>query len=130
MSQQEIDERIKYSQQRALQYGFHQVTALAVYREFDTLIAPATFGFRSLKLGLYAKQVTSEIFHLIKFQAYKGATYGVRWGVSLAYMPHTWFPKPKWHRTLASAQFDLFEEPVDYLISDAAPWREREQYYV
>jgi len=129
MNQQEIDERIRYGKQRAAQYGFRQISAAVVYGLFDMIVAPTTPGFAILKPGLYGKHVTSEIFHLIKFQAYKGATYMIRWGVSLTYMPHAWLPKPKWHRTMASAQFDLFEEPVDYLVSDDAPWREREQFY-
>jgi hypothetical protein len=47
---------------------------------------------------------------MLSLQAYKGRDYGLRWGVSLTYVPHSWDDKLGWHRTLKSSRYDLFEE--------------------
>jgi len=60
-----------------------------------------------------AKQVSDEIIHLIKLTAYKGAIYGLQWGVSLTYVPHRWENELRWHRSFKSAVFDLSDELND-----------------
>jgi hypothetical protein len=58
---------------------------------------------------------------LLALELYKGAVCGVRFGVSLRYFPFPYEPKLRWHRTLASARFDLFEEPAAYFAGTSAP---------
>lgn len=52
------------------------------------------------------------LVHVVKLQAMKGGAYQPVWGASFAFMPHTWKPKAKFHRTLKGARLDLFERPT------------------
>jgi hypothetical protein len=47
----------------------------------------------------------------LKLRPFKGAAYDICFGVSLSYVPYPYAPKLKWHRTMKSANLDLFEAP-------------------
>jgi hypothetical protein len=113
----------------AEKYGWSTVPAEVIYSAFDQIVAPGSFGFGSVKRGLAAVQVNDDIFHVIQFCAGKGSLYSIRWGVSLAYVPHEWSDKCKFHRTLKSVHFDLFENASDFLVKDPYSGEDR-QYLV
>jgi hypothetical protein len=104
--------------ERAKKYGYEMVSASKVYDAFNTIAPPSLPRFAVLKEGQLVREVCSDIVHLINLSATKGGRYTFRWGVSLTYVPHEWDPKPKFHRTLKSARFDLFEDPYEFLITD------------
>jgi hypothetical protein len=128
MNDEKTAERIQYFRDVATEHGYQTVPTATVYRTFRDVVQPTQLGFSEIKTSLYGKPINDDITHLISFQALKGAGYTVRWGVSLAYMPHKWSPKPQWHRSLKSSRFDLFETPFDYLHTHAIHWRESEAY--
>jgi len=71
-------------------------------------VLPALADFTRLKKSCFAKQINEDIFHAIKFERSRGS-YVFRWGVSLSNVPHEWEEKYKFHRTLKSARFDLYD---------------------
>jgi hypothetical protein len=50
------------------------------------------------------------LLHLIELSPLKGGVCGFKWGVSLPYLPHEFRRPPRFHRTEASARFDLWSE--------------------
>jgi hypothetical protein len=130
MNTSDLEVRTQYWYQRTAKYGNCRVPATTVHDIFEEVVHPQHLGFALIKKGLFGKQIANDIAHLLKFQAYKGAMYSFRWGVSLGYMPHEWKPKLKCHRSFASARFDLFEQPFDFLFTGTTPWRESETYGV
>jgi hypothetical protein len=104
---------------RAKKYGWSPVAASEVYACFEEVVAAAEPTFTSLKKGSLVRQDSSDFVSLIRLCAGKGATYSFRWGLSLAFLPHEWEPGSKYHRTLKSARFDLWENPSDFLVADA-----------
>ena len=103
---------------RAAKFGYGQVPASEVWAAFEQVVVPSCSGFLQAKRGLLARQINSDMFHLVSFGAGKGGIYGFRWGVSLAYVPHEWEEACKYHRTLKAVRFDLFEDPWEFLIED------------
>lgn len=103
--------------------GWESTPAAEIYKIFAAVVTVP--GFQSIAKGILARQITSDIIHVIKLEAYKGGTYGFRWGVSLTYMPHSWNTGPRWHRTLTSARLDLFDQladlPSDLNLTKVAP---------
>lgn len=99
----------------AERYGYDEVPASQVYVTFEAISDRGAAGFSTIKPGLYGKVVDADIIHVMKMQAVKGASYTVRWGVSLSYVPRVQGERVRWHRTLKSAALDLFEEPLEYL---------------
>jgi hypothetical protein len=87
------------------------VPAAKIYEIFAMVVKVP--GFQSIAKGILARQITSDIVHVIKLEHYKGAFYGFRWGVSLTYLPHTWDGGLRWHRTLKTARLDLFDQFFD-----------------
>ena len=57
-----------------------------------------------------------DIVQLLRFQAYKGYSYGFVWGVSLAFVPHEFDRRLRFHRTMKSADLDLFEAASDEFV--------------
>jgi hypothetical protein len=104
--------------ERARKHGYEIVSASKVYDAFNNTVPPSLPKFAALKESQLAHEVCPDIVHLIKLSALKGGMYTFRWGVSLSYVPHEWDPKPKFHRTLKSARFDLWEDPFEFLITD------------
>lgn len=47
----------------------------------------------------------------------------------MAWVPRVSRGKVKWHRTLGSTEFDLWDQAYDYLIRSDTPWREADLYY-
>jgi hypothetical protein len=87
------------------------VPATTIYQIFaDVVQLP---GFQTVRKGALAKQISDDVIHLITLTAYKGATYGFRWGVSLTYVPHRWENELRWHRSIKSATLDLWEQLAD-----------------
>ena len=105
---------------RAKHLGWDQVPASEVYQAFNEIVASSEQAFASLADGKLARQVAGDIVHLITFTAGgRGGVYAFRWGVSLAYVPHEWVPKAKYHRTLKSARVALWED-VEFVVADPA----------
>lgn len=76
------------------------IPADEVYRVFEKIVVLS--GFQLIRKGMLARQVSEEIIHLINLAAYKGAIYGIQWGVSLNYVPHRWENELRWHRSIKS----------------------------
>jgi hypothetical protein len=123
MDEREIAERLQHFQKIASKHGYQTVPAATVYQAFDELAQPGRLGFVTIRTGLYGRVVNDDLVHLMKLQALKGASYSVWWGVSLSYVPHEWRTGLRWHRSLRSSRFDLFEIPG----ASAADWRETEK---
>jgi hypothetical protein len=91
-------------------FGYAEVTAAQARAIFDDVIAPklASLGLQEIKGMRWGAQRAQEIVQLVDFFRGKGM-YSFQWGVSLGWIPRDWDTKPKWHRTMKSAQFDLWE---------------------
>lgn len=111
MDEKEIPERLAYFQRIASVYGYHTVPTATIYQSFKDLVQPTKLGFEIIRRGLFGRVVNKDLLHLLKLQAIKGASYSVWWGVSLSYMPHEWGSRLRWHRSIKSSRFDLFEIP-------------------
>jgi hypothetical protein len=98
----------------AQQYGHDFIPAQTIYQAFVEIVRPDILEFTETRLGTYARSASPHIFHMLSLQAYKGRNYGIRWGVSLSYVPHNWDERLRWHKTLKSCRYDLFEEPASY----------------
>ena len=108
---------------RGEKFGYANVPASDVYAAFDQVVVPSCSGFAQIKQGLLARQISPDVFHLISFGSDKRGSYCFRWGVSLAYVPHEWGERCRYHRTLKSVRFDLFEDPLEFVVQD---WRSAE----
>ncbi len=84
-------------------------------------------GFTEVRSGWWVRAASADIFHFLRNS--RGFDYRFRWGVSLAWVPRVSRGKLKWHRTLKSAEFDLWDQAYDYLIRSNTPWREADVYY-
>jgi hypothetical protein len=102
------------SDRRLVKYGIDFIPAETIYKGFEDIVQPERLGFTRIKHGMYAKPASPCIFHILSLQAYKGRNYGIRWGISLTYVPHGWEQNLRWHKTLKGCRFDLFEEPASY----------------
>lgn len=87
------------------------IPAAKIYEIFAAVVTVP--GFQLIAKGILAREVTSDIIHVIRLAAYKGGAFGFEWGVSLTYMPHSWNTGLRWHRSLTSARFDLFDRLAD-----------------
>lgn len=90
---------------------WESVPVETVYAIFKEVVAPPGFGL--LKGGTLAQRIDDNVTHLIVLGHYKGGMYGLQWGVSLTFVPHTWENDLRWHRTPKSARFDLWEHLFD-----------------
>lgn len=88
---------------------FDEVPVAKVRQAFEALARLGAEGFQAIAPGLYARTTHDEIVQLVKLLSIKDGSYSLQWGVSLAWLPHVFEPKPRFHRTLKSARFDLFE---------------------
>ena len=107
-----MKDKIDAFYQRVEKYGgWQHVAAEKIYAIFDEVVQPAKLGFEAAKPGMLVRAVDHDIAHLLKLRPLKGAAYEVCFGVSLSYVPYPYVPKLKWHRTMKSANLDLFEAP-------------------
>src|SRR2546421_10530882 len=90
---------------RAKEYGWSQVAAAKLYATFDEIVSQAEPTFTPLKNGQLVRQSSESIVQMFQIGACKGGQYAFRWGLSLAFVPHEWSPRPKFHRTLKTARF-------------------------
>ena len=95
--------------------GFRQVAAKRVHAIFEEIVDASHIEFEKVKRGYLARKVDEDIVHVLKLQATKGGAYGLSYGVSLSYVPYPYIPVLKWHRTLKSANLDLFEQPQEQM---------------
>jgi hypothetical protein len=114
------DEAVIVAYQRwQRKYGDEESDPLAaadVYRLLEEITQPAELGLAPIRRGLFGRQVNADVIQLLRFSAYKGYSYGVEWGVSLSFVPHDFertVRRVRFHRTLKSAQFDLWESATD-----------------
>lgn len=89
-------------------YGNEEVKPAQSYEYFEAQVGMGD-DFIRLKPGFLARSVTDEIIQVMRLQLGKGMSCNFIWGVSLAWLPHIFEPRPRFHRTLKSARFDLFE---------------------
>jgi hypothetical protein len=66
--------------------------------------------FASSGRGVYVRPIDGDVAHVLKLQAWKGASYSFNWGVSLAYVPTKLALPLRFHRTVKSAKLDLWED--------------------
>jgi hypothetical protein len=76
----------------------------------EELIGPDVADLSSLGGARFAAVESPDITRLLKLEAWKGAVYSFSWGVSLAYIPNKLSLPLRFHRTLKSARFDLWED--------------------
>ena len=117
--------RQKYLEQVGRKYGHENVPFSRVYPHFEEVSSVAARGYSSLGKGLYGKPVSDDIVHLLKVYFVKGGRCVLKWGASLSFVPHQWDKELRWHRTLKSSHFDLFELSLDYF--HTKHWRENEE---
>jgi len=98
-------------------YGYGAVAAREAYAMFEGMASPGLGGFSIIKPGRFARQVNVDLIHILGLGARKGWSYTVSWGASLPYLPEVRGGRLRWHRTLKSAIFDLWEDPFEYLAS-------------
>lgn len=87
-----------------------------VYQLLEEIAQPAQLGLEPIRRGLFGRQVNSDVIQLLRFAPYKGYSYGFEWGVSVSFVPHDLertVRRVRFHRTLKSAKFDLFEDAAD-----------------
>jgi hypothetical protein len=128
VNKQELAERIQYFYDIAARHGHQVVSTSTALQLFEEIAQPARLGFTRIRKNLFGRQVSTDIVHLLKFQALKGGALSLWWGVSLSYVPHKWQTKMEWHRTFKSSRFDLLEEPFEYFHLYEVHWREEEKY--
>jgi hypothetical protein len=86
-----------------------------VYELLEEIVQPREFGLERVRRGSFAGQVDADIIRVLRVAPYKGYSYGLEWGVSLAFVPHEFERRVRFHRTLKSAALDLFEDAVEEL---------------
>lgn len=124
------NERNAFFERIADEYGHEEVPASRVYEIAAEVIVPQEIGLSPLTPKQYAAYAAPDIVRVLELSPTKGASYHVRWGLSLSYFPHKWNPKLRWHRTLKSSRFDVWETPSDYLGLQRMHWREQERFLV
>jgi len=92
-----------------LQIPFDHLPAGRMYELFDESWPAWMAGFTRLKPGLWVRAINSDITHIVRLAPGKGNLYLLHWGVSLSFVPHEWEGRLRWHRTVKSAWFDLWE---------------------
>lgn len=82
-----------------------------VYALLDGVLSGKTDGsLQSVRKGTYVGDEVDGITPLLRLEPWKGATYSLSWGVSLAYVPNKLMMPLSFHRTPKSARFDLWED--------------------
>ena len=82
-----------------------------ISEDFGSLLEP--HGFQQTKPRFWVRDAKPLIRELFNIYPLKGASYSVRWGFSLDFVPLMWTKPPRWKRTNKSAHFDLTFEPLD-----------------
>jgi hypothetical protein len=107
-----MDDGVKTFYDKVEKYGgWQQVPAERIYSIFSETLRLVEPGFVIAKRGYWARQIDSDIFHIIKLDPLKGSAYGLSYGLSLSYVPYPYVPKVRWHRSLKSVSLDLREQP-------------------
>jgi hypothetical protein len=83
----------------------------AILEDFGSLLE--FHSFQLVKPRWWVRDVKPSIRELFNVAPLKGASYSVRWGFSLDFVPLMWTKPPRWKRTNKSAHFDLVIEPLD-----------------
>lgn len=99
--------------------GLQQVRAARVHEIFADVLKPESMGFTLAKRGHWARQVSLDIFHVIRMDVLKGKACGLSYGLSLSYVPYPYVPRVKWHKTLKSVSLDLREQPQIHMLDSA-----------
>jgi hypothetical protein len=84
-----------------------------VHRLLVEIVQPGELGLEPIRRGWFGRRVGSDIVQLLHFAPAKGYSYGIHWGVSLAFVPHEFQRRIRFHRTLRSAHLDLFENSAE-----------------
>jgi hypothetical protein len=84
-----------------------------VYALLEEITQPDRLVLEPIRRGWFGRVVDGDISQLLHFPPYKGYSYGLAWGVSLAFMPHAFERRVRFHRTLSSARLDLFEQAIE-----------------
>lgn len=105
--------------ERLAHFGVDIISASRANSIATTIVDLTSLGFAALKPNFWAKQVSSDIVQLLSLHGTKGAGYAFTWGLSLAFIPHAWDSELKYHRTMKSSRFDLFEDALEFLVREA-----------
>lgn len=128
MTDRELSERLAYFGGIASKYGYQESTRpTEVYPEVAKIIAPDKLGLVAITDSLWGQVVDDDIVHLLKVLQMKGASYMLKWGASLSFAPKVSNTSISFHRTLKSAQFDLWCVPLDYHPNLGKNWLEGEK---
>jgi hypothetical protein len=109
----DVDDVIESYEAWRRKYGDEEwspIPADEVHTLLGEIAEPARLGLEPIRRGLFGRQVGLDIIQLLAFRAYKGYSYGFVWGISLAFVPHEFERRVRFHRTPKSAKFDLFEQ--------------------
>ena len=110
--------------------GYSELSPAQVAPLFERITGIPAAGFSEVRSGWWVRRVTEDLFHVLQFlRSTRGFDYRFRWGVSLGWVPRVSRPQLKWHRTLRSARFDLWDQAHDYLIQASTPWQEADVYF-
>ncbi len=110
--------------------GFYELTRAQVAPIFTRVTRLPEAGFSEVRPGWWARPVGTETFQVLHFlRNPRGFDYRFRWGISLPWVPRVAGAKLRWHRTLKSAEFDLWEQPFDLLIGTATSWQEADAFF-
>jgi hypothetical protein len=101
------------------------VPADRLYAMLDEALAEYDrLGLSPVRRGLYALPQSADITSILRLESWKGGTYSLSWGVSLAYVPNKLASKLVFHRTFKSSRFDLWEDGRSVAEREGCDWRE------
>lgn len=117
---------IDVSNEDSRRYGYGEVPAAQRQDLFNEHTRLDEHGFTEVRRGYFVREGAPEIHHVLSHFAGKHSTY-IRWGLSLAFVPHEFGERLRFHRTLKSAQLDLFDQDWDErgasYLHTVTPWR-------
>jgi hypothetical protein len=88
------------------------VTPTEVAAQADEVVGTSLAGFQTVKSGRYARLESQDVIQVVQLKAWKGESYTIAWGVSLAFVPDRLALPLRFHRTLKSARLDLWEDSL------------------
>ena len=87
--------------------GWHGAIAPALRRALEP------HRFEEVRRHHWVQHTPGPIRPKVEVQALKGGQMGLRWGLSLDYVPHVEGRRTRWHRTAKSARLDYVRDPLD-----------------
>lgn len=92
-----------------LEYGWVELAPETMQAIFNGHVRLDERGFTEVRRGFFAREANADVIDVLSHGRAKTKTH-IRWGVSLAFVPHDWRYRGRFHRTLKSAREDLFDQ--------------------